>query len=111
MEPIGLQTSGNADLVVKGKLTEFLRNGINESGDLLKSQDYNFKLIAQVTVTDGVTGELIFEGDITGSSLGRVDNDLASLQRQTVPLIADHLAKQATSLIVDGKWPSEPAGP
>ena len=107
-----LQTSGNADLVVKGKLTEFLRNGISyESGDLLKSQDYNFKLIAQVTVTDGVTGELIFEGDITGSSLGRVDNDLASLQRQTVPLIADHLAKQATSLIVDGKWPSEPAGP
>ena len=107
-----LETRENADLVVKGKLTEFLRNGISyEPSDLLRVQDYNLKLTAQVTVTDGVTGEVFFEGDITGSSLVRVDKDLASVQRQAVPLIADHLARQATSFIVDGEWPSEPAGP
>ena len=101
-----LETQGNADLVVNGSLTEFLRNGISYSpDDLLKVQDYLMKLTARIKVTDGVTGEVIFEGNVTGSSTVRVGKDLTSAQRQVVPQIADHLARQATSFIVDGKWP------
>tara|TARA_B100000959_G_C14760749_1_gene533243 strand:+ start:158 stop:697 length:540 start_codon:yes stop_codon:yes gene_type:complete len=107
-----LETRGKADLVVNGKLTEFLRNGISYTpDDLLRVQDYIMKLTARIKVTDGVTGEVIFEGDVAGSSPVRVPKDLTSAQRQAVPLIADDLARQATSFIVDGKWPSEPAGP
>ena len=101
-----LETRGNADLVVNGSLTQFLRNGISYSpDDLLNVQDYLMKLTARIKVTDGVTGEVIFEGDVSGSSSVRVGKDLTSAQRQAVPLIAEHLARQATSFIVDGKWP------
>ena len=107
-----LETRGNADLVVRGQLTEFLRSGVSYiPGDSLTVQDYNMQLKARVTVTDTVTGAVVYEGDVVGSSTVRVGNDLTSGQRQAIPLIADHLARQATSMIADGKWPGEAETP
>ena len=62
-------------------------------------------------MTDRVTGEVIIQREITGSSIVRVGNDLTAGQRQAVPLIADQLARQATDLIVDGDWPETPPAP
>lgn len=107
-----LETQGDADLVVTGELTEFLRNGVSYTpGDSLTVKDYSMSLTAHIKVTDRNTGEVVYEGDITGSSTVRVGNDLTAGQRQAVPLIADQLARQATSLIVDGKWPEAAAAP
>jgi len=58
-------------------------------------------------VSDRTSGQVVYEGDVTGKSTVRVGNDLTSSQRQSIPLIADHLARQATSFIVDGQWPDE----
>ena len=105
-----LETQGNADLVVTGELTEFLRNGVSYTpGDSLSVKDYSMSLTAHIKVTRPSTGEVVYEGDITGNSTVRVGNDLTAGQRQAVPIIADHLARQATSLIVDGKWPEAAA--
>ena len=68
-------------------------------------------LTAKIKVTDRVTGEVIIQREITGSSVVRVGNNLTAGQRQAVPLIADQLARQATSFIVDGDWPEAPAAP
>ncbi len=107
-----LETQGDADLVVTGELMEFLRNGVSYTpGDSLTVKDYSMSLTAHIKVTDRNTGEVVYEGDITGSSTVRVGNDLTAGQRQAVPLIADQLARQATSLIVDGKWPEAAAAP
>ena len=107
-----LETNGNADLLVTGELTDFLRGGVSyKPGDILTVQDYNLQLIATITVTDRVTGQVIIQREITGSSFVRVGNDLSAGQRQAVPLIADQLARQATDLIVDGDWPETPAAP
>ena len=103
-----LETQGEADLVVSGQLTEFLRNGISYTpGDSLVVQDYTMQLTARIKVFDRTDGKVVYEGDVTGKSTVRVGNDLTSSQRQSIPLIADHLARQATSFIVDGQWPDE----
>lgn len=103
-----LETQGEADLVVSGQLTEFLRNGISYTpGDSLVVQDYTMQLTARIKVSDRTSGQVVYEGDVTGKSTVRVGNDLTSSQRQSIPLIADHLARQATSFIVDGQWPDE----
>ena len=107
-----LETHGNADLLVTGELTDFLRGGVSYTpGDILTVQDYNLQLTARIKVTDRVTGEVILDRIITGSSIVRVGSDLSAGQRQAVPLIADQLARQATDLIVDGDWPEAPAAP
>jgi len=96
--------------VVTGELTEFLRNGVSYTpGDSLTVKDYSMSLTAHIKVTRPGTGEVVYEGEITGNSTVRVGNDLTAGQRQAVPIIADHLARQATSLIVDGKWPEAAA--
>jgi len=103
-----LETQEAADLVVSGQLVEFLRNGISYTpDDSLVVQDYTMQLTARIKVSDRTTGQVVYEGDVTGESIVRVGDDLASSQRQVIPLIADHLARQATSFIVDGHWPGE----
>ena len=103
-----LETQGEADIVVRGQLTEFLRNGISYTpGDSLVVQDYTMQLTARIKVSDRTSGKVVYEGDVTGKSTVRVGNDLTSSQRQSIPLIADHLARQATSFIVDGQWPDK----
>ena len=103
-----LETQEQADLVVSGQLTKFLRNGISYTpGDSLVVQDYSMQLTVRIKVSDRATGQVVYEGDVTGQSTVRVGDDLTSGQRQAIPLIADHLARQATSLIVDGHWPGE----
>ena len=104
-----LETQGNADLVVTGELTEFLRNGVSYTpGDSLTVKDYSMSLTAHIKVTRPGTGEVVYEGEITGNSTVRVGNDLTAGQRQAVPIIADHLARQALPH-VDGKWPEAAA--
>ncbi len=103
-----LETQEAADLVVSGQLVEFLRNGISYTpGDSLVVQDYTMQLTARIKVADRTTGQVVYEGDVTGKTIVRVGDDLASAQRQAISLIAENLARQATSFVVDGHWPDK----
>jgi hypothetical protein len=107
-----LETRGSADLLVTGELIKFLRGGVSYTpGDTLSVRDYSMQLTAKIKVIDRATGNVIVDQEVTGSSIVRVGNDLTAGQRQAVPLIADQLARQATSLIVDGDWPKTPPVP
>ena len=102
----------DGDLVVSGVLQTFTRNGVNyKPSDVLAVQDYSLSLTALVIVTDRVTDEEVFKRRISGSAVVRVGADFASGQRQAVPLIANQLALQATSLIADGEWPVDDSNP
>jgi len=105
-----LESHDHADLIVAGEITEFLRNGISyQPGDVLTVKDYSLQITAHLKVTDRATGKTILEQEVTGNTVVRVGNDFTAAQRQAVPLIADHLARLATDLIVDGPWPEPPA--
>jgi len=47
---------------------------------------------------------VLFEQPVTGSTLIRVGTDLASSERQALPLLAGDLARNVAALLVDGSW-------
>jgi hypothetical protein len=51
-----------------------------------------------------VSGKVLFEREVHGATLMRVGSDLASAERQALPLLATDLARHITSLLVDGGW-------
>ena len=71
---------------------------------MLQVRDYSLALIAEVVVTERATGKVLLTREITGTSTIRVGADLASGERQAVPLIAEDIARRAATLIVDGTW-------
>ena len=46
----------------------------------------------------------MFDREVTGRTTVRVGPDLASADRQALPLLADDFARKATALLVEGTW-------
>lgn len=100
-----LDTKGTGDIVVSGTITRFERSGMSfQPGDVLTVRDYGLSMIANVRAIERSTGKVLLDADVAGQTIVRVGNDLASAERQAVPLLADDLAKRATTLLVEGKW-------
>ena len=72
--------------------------------DILTVRDYRLSLTAQITARDRTSGKIILDQPVTGYTLIRVESDLASTERQSLPLLAADLAKNVTALLVDGSW-------
>lgn len=99
-----LNTSGGADITVTGVLTRYNRRELSfDTHDVLTVKDYRILLTAQVTARDS-SGKVLFDRPVTAYTLVRVGNDLASSERQALPVLADDLAKNVTELLVDGSW-------
>jgi hypothetical protein len=100
-----LATREAGDVVVTGVITRYQR--YEESflpNDVLTVQDYRVTVTAQITARDRATGKVLLDRPITGATLVRVGSDLTSAERQALPLLADDLAKNVTSLLTDGSW-------
>ena len=105
-----LNTHGNGDVVVNTELVRFHRRELAfQPEDTLTPQDYELDLYAHVTATDRTTGVELLDREVHAWTTVRVGSDLinadlASSERQARPLLADDLARQISSLIVDGDW-------
>ncbi len=100
-----LDTSNDGDVVVTGAILAYTRQSLSfQSRDALTPRDYRLTLTAQVTARDRVTGKTLLDRKITGYSDIRIGADLASAERQALPLVAANLARNATALLVDGDW-------
>ena len=100
-----LDTRGESDVILTGVITRFDRSVVSfQPADILTVRDYALSLTAKLTVKERGTGKVIFERDVAGRTTVRAGTDLASAERQAVPLLAADLARNATSLIVDGTW-------
>ncbi|MEW6303583.1 MAG: LPS assembly lipoprotein LptE [Verrucomicrobiota bacterium] len=100
-----LDTHGDGDIVVTGEITRFDRAGISfQPTDVLTVRDYSLSMTARIKATERATGKVLLESLVSGRTTIRAGSDLASAERQAVPLIADDLAKNATSLLVEGSW-------
>ena len=53
---------------------------------------------------DPVSGKTNLNRAVQGRTYIRVGNDLASTEREAIPNLADDLARNAVSLLVDGPW-------
>ncbi len=100
-----LATHDPGDVVLSGVVTRYTRFEMSFlPNDVLTVKDYRVTMTAQVTAWDRATGKVLFDRPVTGATLVRVGSDLTSAERQALPLLADDLAKNVTSLLADGSW-------
>lgn len=100
-----LATDGAADIVVDGVITEFNRSGISfQPADVLTVRDYELVARAEFKAVERSTGRLVAGATVFGRTTIRSGLDLASSERQAGPLIAEDMARNIASVLVDGTW-------
>ncbi len=100
-----LSTRGDSDIVVSGTITHYDRLELSFAPqDSLTVRDYRLRITAVVSARDRTSGKVLLDQPVTGTTLIRVGNDLTSVERQALPLLADDLAKNVTALLADGTW-------
>ena len=100
-----VDTRNEGDIVLSGIIVSYERRSLSlQSRDALTPRDYRLTITAQVTARDRVSGKLLLDKKLIGHSDIRIGADLASAERQALPLIAADLARNATALLVDGTW-------
>ncbi|HON07960.1 MAG TPA: LPS assembly lipoprotein LptE [Verrucomicrobiota bacterium] len=100
-----LNTGGTGDIIVNGVITDFVRSPLSfQSNDLISVKDYYLEMKAEITAVERSTGKVIFKKTVTGNTTINVGNDLASGERQALPLLAEDIARKAVSLLADGEW-------
>src|SRR2546426_3923195 len=98
-----LATHEDGDILVSGAVTHYRRQEVSFiPTDVLTVRDYRLSLTAQVTARERGTGKVLFEQPVSGSTLIRVGADLASSERQGPPLLGGDVARNGTTLLVDG---------
>jgi hypothetical protein len=100
-----LATQNDGDIILTGVITDYKREPVAlQPNDLVSVQDYEEHLYAVVTAEERGTGKKLFEKTVQGRTLVRVGADLGSAERQAAPLLAEDLARNAASLLIDGSW-------
>lgn len=100
-----LATHPPGDIVITGVITHFNRAGVNFSGnDVTTAQNYRVGVVAHVIARDGGTGKILLEKDVNGYTLVQVGTDLASAERQSLPLLGEDLARNIAELLTEGAW-------
>jgi hypothetical protein len=100
-----LSSRGDADIVVSGVITEYQRSSVSfEPRDTITPRDFQVVLKAHVNALEPGTGRTILDREVQGRTTLRIGPDQTSAERQAVPLLAQDLARNVTSLLVDGSW-------
>ena len=100
-----LATHNDGDIIVSGVITHYTRHELSfVPHDIVTVRDYRVTMTAQVTARERGTGKILLEQPVSGYTLVRVGSDLASSERQALPLLAEDLAKHVTALLVEGSW-------
>jgi hypothetical protein len=100
-----LASAPDGDVLVAVELTHYQR--AEQSfipTDVTTARDYRLVLTAHVVARERFSGQVLLDREVSGTALMRVGRDLPSAERQALPLLAADLARQITSLLVDGAW-------
>jgi hypothetical protein len=100
-----LATHDDGDLLVSGVITKFDRSPISyQPNDVLSVRDYHLTITARIIAVDRISGKTNANQIVRGRTTVRVQTDLASAERQAIPLAAVDLARNAVNAIADGTW-------
>ncbi len=100
-----LATRGDGDVLVTGVVTRYERRELSLlPDDVLTAKDFRVIMTAQMTVRERGSGKILLDQPVTGQTMLRVGDDLASAERQALPLLAEDLAKNVVALVADGRW-------
>jgi hypothetical protein len=100
-----LRTDADPDVLVRGVITRYERRPLAyQPTDVISATDYELRLTAQLTAVDRISGRVLVERRLTGRTSIRLGNDLASAERQALPILAEDWARQAASALTEGSW-------
>ena len=100
-----LATRDAGDVIVSGVIRQYEREGVGFlSTDVMTPQEFRVAVTVHVTARERSTGKLLFERDVRGHTLVHIGGDLASGERQSLPLLADDVAQNIVSLLAEGSW-------
>ena len=100
-----LATRNPGDIVVSGVITSYNREGLSYlNSDVTTTENYRVGVVAHVTVREQATGKLLLDKNINGYTLIHVGTDLADAERQSLPLLAQDLARNIAGVITEGAW-------
>jgi hypothetical protein len=100
-----LDTRGEGDVVVTGVVRQYSREGLGYlSTDAATPENYRVDLIVHVTARERASGKLILDRDVKGHTLVHIGADLASSERQAIPLLAEDLTRTITAMLTEGAW-------
>jgi len=98
-------TSGSPDILVTGKIIRFDRTELSyTTNDVLTPDSYTLTLTANIVAKDPLNGKITLDRTVQGHTYIIAGTDLASSEREAMPNLADDLARNAVSVLVDGPW-------
>ena len=98
-----LATRGPGDVVVTGVITSYNREGVSFlRTDVTTAENYRVDITAHVTAREG--GKVLLDKNVNGYTLVQVGTDLTDAERQSLPLLAEDLARNITELLTEGAW-------
>ncbi len=100
-----LATHGDSDVVLTGVVRQYYRVGLGYADtDAVTPENYRIELTVHVTARERVSGKSLLDRDVKGHTLVHIGADLASAERQALPLLAQDLARNVTELLTEGAW-------
>jgi hypothetical protein len=100
-----LSTGGTADIILNGVITQYNRSPASfQPNDLISVRDYYVEMKVEITAVERLTGKVICNKTVTGRTVLNAGNDLSSSERQSLPIIAEDIARKVVSAIAEGGW-------
>jgi outer membrane protein assembly factor BamD len=100
-----LATQNDGDMILSGVITQYTRTALTyQPSDALTARDFKLTITAQITVRSRGTAQVLLEKTVVGTTTMRIGNDLAATERETLPILAENLAKNVVSLLAEGGW-------
>ncbi len=100
-----LATSNDADVLLTGNITAYRRSAVSfQPMDILTVRDFVVELSTRVKATEKTSGEVLVDRLVTSRTTVRLGDDLASAERQALPLLANDLAKRTVATLAEGSW-------
>ena len=96
---------GSGDVVVTGVVREYFRQGLGFlNTDVTTPENYRVDLVVHVIARDRLSGKTILDKDVKGHTFVHIGDDLASAERQAMPILAEDLAQNISELLTEGAW-------
>jgi hypothetical protein len=100
-----VSTRGAADVILTGTFLKYERSGINyDPNDVRTTEDFELRLTARVVARPAGGGKPLFDREVSGRAIVRVQGDQPGAELRTLPLLAEDLARNISFLLVDGDW-------
>jgi len=95
----------SGDIVVTGVIRSYSRRALGYlNTDISTPANYRVDLAVHVIARERLSGKTLLDKDIKGHTFVNIGDDLASAEREALPILAEDVARNITELLTEGAW-------